>query len=168
MKWYERDDAMKPPEAPKPPAVVARAKALLAEADVAEELRLDPEALAVVQDMSRGKVPRNAQSILKALELRLRYSQPQPKQTIEHQGAVGIAVIDPYALPAPSLAITTQPEAKQLPEVAATSLPVTPRPPVRRRKSAEAGGTPGVDGVGPGTPASIKFPSENAPSQGVK
>ena len=42
---------------------------------------------------------RNAASILKAIEVQLRFSQPLPKQTIEHQGAVSYTVVDPYALP---------------------------------------------------------------------
>lgn len=88
--------------------LIAQARANLAalppplagEDDVVRKLRETlRDSLDLLGQIACGNVPRNAQSVLKAIELQLRYSQSLPKQTIEHQGAVGIAVIDPFAAP---------------------------------------------------------------------
>lgn len=59
-----------------------------------EQLR---DSLETLQRIASGNVRRNDATALRGIELQLRYSQPLPKQVLEHQGSVGIAVIDPYA-----------------------------------------------------------------------
>lgn len=113
---------------------IDKAIAMLAsDEDVVKRLREHlPDSLEQLKQIACGNVPRNAQSILKAIETQLRFSQPLPKVTVEHQGSVGIAVIDPYAelpegqeaLPAPAL-----PAARA----------VVPVAPIRRRPPAAAG-----------------------------
>lgn len=105
---------------------IDKAIALKSDADVVEFLRQKmPESLKVLQDIACGNVPRNAQSILKGIELQLRYSQPLPKQVVEHQGSVGIAVIDPYA---------EEPGSFEAPAPAAPPPPAPVAPLVRKKK----------------------------------
>lgn len=77
---------------------IDKAISLNSDAEVVERIRETmPDSLEMLRRIACGDVPRNAQSILKAIETQLRFSQPLPKVTVEHQGAVGIAVINPYA-----------------------------------------------------------------------
>lgn len=104
------------------------ALALKNDADVVERLRKRmPDAIEMLERIACGDVPRNAQSILKGIETMLRFSQPLPKVTVEHQGSVGIAVINPYAAP--------EDEAAQLaPPALPASSAVVAVEPIRRRK----------------------------------
>jgi hypothetical protein len=112
---------------------IDKAIAMKSDSDVVERLRTGmPESLAMLERIACGDVPRNAQSILKAIETQLRYSQPLPKVTVEHQGAVGIAVIDPYAEGPESFDIQA---ASALPPPAAQA--VVAVPPLRRRPKAK-------------------------------
>lgn len=69
-----------------------RARRVLTEAQVREGLTLDADALKVLEDMSRGKAPRNAQSILGAIRLRLDFTAQKPKSEVEHSGGLSIQV----------------------------------------------------------------------------
>jgi hypothetical protein len=111
---------------------IDKAIALKSDEDVVSRLRARmPDALKQLEDIACGNVPRNAQSILKGIETMLRYSQPLPKVTVEHQGSVGIAVVDPYA-EAPAIEGEFEPATlAALPPPA----PVVAVPPLRRRKA---------------------------------
>lgn len=114
--------------------IIDKAIALKSDQDVVERLRKRmPDALKQLEDIACGNVPRNAQTQLKAIETMLRFSQPLPKTTIEHQGSVGIAVIDPYAEGSEALDSTGVQDAS-LPVPAAQA--VVPVAPIRRRKAA--------------------------------
>jgi hypothetical protein len=77
---------------------IDKAIALKSDQDVVDRLRARmPDALKELEEIACGNVKRNAAAQLKAIETMLRFSQPLPKVTVEHQGSVGIAVIDPYA-----------------------------------------------------------------------
>ena len=102
---------------------IDRAIALKTDQEVVDRLRLRmPEAIEQLEQIACGNVPRNAQSILKGIETMLRFSQPLPKTTIEHQGAVGISIVDPYA------------ETPREPDAPVKIAP-SPVPPLRRPKA---------------------------------
>jgi hypothetical protein len=112
---------------------IDKALALKSDVDVVERLRAKmPDSLAMLDRIASGDVPRNAQSILKAIETQLRFSQPLPKTTIEHQGAVGLQVIDPYAEPPDDSIDGEVIKTLSLPAPAAPEA----RAPIRRRKAA--------------------------------
>jgi hypothetical protein len=97
---------------------IRKAIALKSDEDVIDALRRDlPDSLEMLARIACGDVPRNAQQILKGIELQLRFSQPLPKTTIEHQGQVGVAVIDPYALPPADSAALPAPPVAALPPI---------------------------------------------------
>jgi hypothetical protein len=107
---------------------IDKAIALKSDADVVERLRERmPEMAKQLEEMACGNVPRNAQTILKAIETVLRYTQPLPKVTVAHEGSIGMVIEDPYA---------ERPEgddtAAALPPPAAQA--VVPVTPIRRRR----------------------------------
>jgi hypothetical protein len=116
---------------------IDKAIALKSDDDVVARLRQKmPDALKWLEDIACGNVPRNAAVQLKAIETMLRFSQPLPKTTIEHQGAVGIAVVDPYA-EEPAV------DGEFAPVVPAAALPAPAAvAPIRRRKAKTAEPTP--------------------------
>ena len=68
------------------------AKALLSEAEIRDELKMDAETLAFLKECS--VMPgRNAASAIAAIKLRLEYSQPKPTQTVEHSGGLSIEIV---------------------------------------------------------------------------
>lgn len=70
------------------PLGTRQAEALLSEADVLEQLRLDPDALAALRACCSLRPPRNAAAIVAAIKTRLEFSQSKPKQQVEHSGTV--------------------------------------------------------------------------------
>jgi hypothetical protein len=110
---------------------IDKAIALQSDQDVVDRLRQRmPDAIKQLEDIACGNVPRNAQQILKGIETLLRFSQPLPKQVVEHQGAIGIAVVDPYA-EEPSV------DGELLPQTAPLALPppaAVAVAPIRRRR----------------------------------
>lgn len=103
---------------------IDKAIALKDDAEVVAFLRQRmPDSLRQLEEIACGNVPRNAAFILKGIELQLRYTQPLPKQTIEHQGSVGIQVVNPYA----EAPVDVTPVPLALPAPVAV-------PPVRRKK----------------------------------
>jgi hypothetical protein len=116
---------------------ISRAIELKDDASVVERLRQRmPESLEMLDRIACGDVPRNAQSILKGIELQLRYTQPLPKQTIEHQGAVGIAIVDPFAIAPEGQPASAAVIEAEVVEPAALPAPKA-KPPVVRRKAKE-------------------------------
>ncbi len=85
------------------------------------------DALASLDRIASGDVRRNDSTVLKAVELALRFTQPLPKQTVDINATTSITVVDPYAAP-PAIDITPQPAA--LPAAPA----VTARAPVVRKR----------------------------------
>jgi hypothetical protein len=119
---------------------IDKAIALKSDLDVVERLRAKlPDALEWLDRIACGDVPRNAAAQLKAIETILRFSQPLPKVTVEHQGSVGIAVIDPYA-EEPAIDGEFAPAAPAALPPAAPA--VIAAPPIRRRKAKPAEPTP--------------------------
>lgn len=117
--------------------IIDTAIELKSDADVVARLRQRmPESLAMLERIACGDVPRNAQTILAAIKVQLEFSQPRPKQVVEHQGAVGIAVVNPYAeesgepQDAPPAPLMVAPAALPAPAPA-------PVAPVRRRAKAQ-------------------------------
>jgi hypothetical protein len=100
-----------------------------------------PEALAQLDRIMSGDVHRNDSAILQAIKLQFSFAEPAPKQVIEHQGSVGISVIDPYAEGPEQLA---GPVVEALPAAA----PVVALPPRRRRPAV----VPATPPSGGGTP----------------
>lgn len=81
-----------------------RARRVLTAAQVQKALTLDAESLEVLEAMSRGRAPRNAQSILGAIRLRLDFTAAKPKTEVEHSGGLSIQVntLASPALPPPA------------------------------------------------------------------
>ena len=98
-------------------AAAKKARAKLTSKQVRDELTLDPEALQVLHAMSRGKAPRNAQSILGAIRLRLDFTEEKPKEKLEHSGGLNVTV-QTLALPGASNAAgaTARPPVVRKPE----------------------------------------------------
>jgi len=69
-------------------AVIAGQSPALTEAQVLDGLRLDAEAIAALRACSGLRPPRNAVAIVGAIKARLEWSQPKPKQQVEHSGHV--------------------------------------------------------------------------------
>ena len=76
-------------------AVVRR----LAQAEVADALALDEEEVAQLRRIAQGRPPRNAQSILKAIELKLSWAYSKPKQTVEAHVTLEQLVLGSYQAP---------------------------------------------------------------------
>lgn len=115
--------------------IIDKAIGLKDDAAVVEKLRERmPEALDMLARIACGDVPRNAQAILAAIKVQLEFSQPRPKQVVEHQGSVGIAVVNPYAEE------SGEPQDAPPAPLEVAALPALPAPapvaPVRRRKKA--------------------------------
>jgi hypothetical protein len=89
-----------------------------------------PEAFREWDRIMSGDVKRNDAVVIAAIKLLWQFSEPLPKQVVEHQGAVGIQVIDPYAEDREEIDITV-PAAPVLPPVAA-------KPPILRKRSKPA------------------------------
>ena len=66
-------------------------------ADLTDGLRLDSEDIDVLKACCSKRPPRNAAAIVSAIKARLEYSQPKPKQQLEHSGSVKYELIDPFA-----------------------------------------------------------------------
>ena len=79
------------------PSGSREAERLLSEAEVVKRLRLDPDALAALRACCSLHPPRNAAAIVAAIKTRLEFSQPKPKQEVEHSGSVTYQLVDPYA-----------------------------------------------------------------------
>jgi hypothetical protein len=71
----------------------AEAARLLSIAEVADGLRLDAEALEMLRRCSTHP-PRNAASAVAAIKLRLEFSQPKPKQKVQHSGSLEVTRIE--------------------------------------------------------------------------
>ena len=89
----------------KRPALVApsgsrEAARLLSEAEVRDGLRLDPDAIAALKACCSLRPPRNALAIVSAIKARLEWSQPKPKQEVEHSGGIQITKIERVVLDA--------------------------------------------------------------------
>ncbi len=69
-----------------------RARKALTEAQIQAGLKLDDEALKMLEDMSRGKAPRHAQAILSAIRLRLDFTAVKPQTEVKHSGGLNIQV----------------------------------------------------------------------------
>lgn len=76
------------PKSNRAPATAGLVKRLT-EGEQRQELFLTPEQVAVLDKIASGKPPRNALAILKAIDLKLSYTQPKPKQAVEHSGPDG-------------------------------------------------------------------------------
>jgi hypothetical protein len=81
-----------------------------------------PDAFREWDRIMSGNVQRNDAVVIAAIKLLWQFTEPLPKQVVEHQGTVGISVIDPYAE-----------DPDDLPVVEALKV-VKALPPVRRRK----------------------------------
>lgn len=119
---------------------IDKAIALKSDEEVVARLRQRmPEAIKQLEDIACGNVPRNAREILKGIETLLRFSQPLPKTTIEHQGAVGISVVNPYAESTEGQGTESDgaisSECASIPALPAREA-VVPVAPIRRRKPA--------------------------------
>lgn len=80
--------------------VLAQARALDSDEAVKERVReLLPEGLEQLRRIMSGDVRRNDALVLKSIQTALQYTQPLPKQTVEHEATVSYRLIDPYALP---------------------------------------------------------------------
>lgn len=82
-----------------------------------------PEGLDQLNRIMTGQVLRNDKLILDSIKLMLQYSQPLPKQQVEHSGTVGCMVLDPYAEPPPVVEVKVEP------------VPVAALPPRVRKKA---------------------------------
>ncbi len=70
--------------APKGTSILRR----LTEAETREQLRLTEQQRDVLDRIAAGRPPRNALAILKAIDLKLAYTQPKPAQKV-HLGGEG-------------------------------------------------------------------------------
>lgn len=68
---------------------------LLTEIEVREGLRLDSDDLAVLKACCSHRPPRNAAAIVRAIQVRLEYSQTKPKQEIGLSGTVTLEQLVP-------------------------------------------------------------------------
>lgn len=78
-----------------------QAEQLLSEPEIRERLRLDPTALAALRACCSSRPPRNALAIVSAIRTRLEWSQPKPKQEIDHNVTVTHAGLVAAAADAP-------------------------------------------------------------------
>lgn len=92
---------------------------LAGEDEVVRRLRENlRDALDELDRIASGNVRRNDATVLRGIELLLRYSQALPKQTIEHQGVTSIQVLSPYADEAPvGLEALPRPPKQALPPI---------------------------------------------------
>jgi hypothetical protein len=67
---------------------VGAARDLLSLAQVSESLRLTTLDITVLRKCCSLRPPRNAIAIVGAIKARLEWSQPKPKQEVEHSGAI--------------------------------------------------------------------------------
>ena len=88
--WSRRSKAPRS----KLPNGAVEARRLLTEAEVLDGLRLDDEALAALRACCSLRPPRNAASIVAAIKARLEYSQPKPRQEIQHSGGIEITRVE--------------------------------------------------------------------------
>lgn len=94
-----------------------------------------PEAFREWDRIMSGDVKRNDAVVIAAIKLLWTFTEPLPKQVVEHQGSVGIVVVDPYAEDPDELG----------PVVEALPVPVKALPPIRRRRAAAPSATASVD-----------------------
>ena len=73
-----------------PPAVGEARR--LTESETLAQLRLTSDQIAFLDRCAAGRPPRNALAAITAIKLKLDFSQPKPKQQLEHTGAVRIVV----------------------------------------------------------------------------
>jgi hypothetical protein len=72
---------------------------LLSEAQVAEQLRLDPDAIAALKACCTLRPPRNAAAIVAGIRARLEYSQSKPKQSLEVTGKLSLEQLVAGSIP---------------------------------------------------------------------
>ena len=107
---------------------ITKAIELKEDADVVARIRQRmPDALEELDRIACGNVKRNDATVLAGIRTMLDFTQPRPKTVVEHQGAVGVAVIDPYATP-PADVIDGEVVAPL-----ALPVPVVAKPPIVRK-----------------------------------